>query len=58
MMYPVSQPRMVSSTAGAKYELPKYVLSEPSNLKRGKRKSQETEITRTGEAQAEAGSAV
>ena len=44
--------------AGSKYELPKYVLSEPSNLRRSKKKSQEVEMGRPGEAAAIAGSAV
>ena len=49
---------MAECCAGAKYELPKYVLSEPSNLKRSKKKSQEMEMGRPSEASAEAGSAV
>ena len=42
--------------AGVKYELPKYVLSEPSNLRRGKKKSQELEMGRPGEVAANTGS--
>ena len=49
---------MVQCCAGSKYELPKYVLSEPSNLRRSKKKSQEVEMGRPGETAAHAGSAV
>ncbi|CAK0783193.1 hypothetical protein CVIRNUC_006392 [Coccomyxa viridis] len=43
---------------GAKYELPKYVLSEPSNLRRSKKcpQPQEQEMSRTALAHAEADS--
>ena len=48
----------VLSCAGAKYELPKYVLSEPSNLRRSKKcpQRQEQEMSRAALARAEADS--